>query len=154
LRISGVGLAYPSVGPRGIGIAALWMFALTVYDIRQRRLPNWLTVPGFAVVMLVAISSGRGDGAALGAGALAAVYLLAHAASPAAMGAGDVKLALGLGALTGCFGLEVWSLAAIGAPLLTAAIGVLARLGRAATSVPHGPSMCLASAGAVVLALL
>jgi leader peptidase (prepilin peptidase) / N-methyltransferase len=130
-------------------MASLWMGALTFYDIRQRRLPNWLTLPGFAVIMLVAVSSGRGVGAALGAGVLAAVYLLAHAASPAAMGAGDVKLALGLGALTGCFGVEVWLLAAIGAPLLTAIVGVLAGLGWSATRVPHGPSMCAASAAAL-----
>lgn len=122
-----------------------------MYDIWQRRLPNWLTLPGFTVIMLVAISTGHGAGAMLGAGALAAVYLLAHTASPAGMGAGDVKLALGLGALTGRFGLEVWLLAAIGAPLLTAAIGALARLGWSVTRVPHGPSMCAFSAVALGL---
>jgi leader peptidase (prepilin peptidase) / N-methyltransferase len=143
-----------SVGPAWVAITSLWMGALTVCDIRQYRLPNWLTLPGFAVIMLVAISSGRGAGAAAGAGVLAAVYLLAHAASPAAMGAGDVKLALGLGALTGCFGLEVWLLAAIGAPALTAVIGAVARLGWSAERVPHGPSMCLVSASAVALVLL
>ena len=62
----------------------------------------------------------------LGAAALSVVYLLVHLVSPAAMGAGDVKLALGLGALTGCFGADVWLLAAIGAPVLTVAIGVVA----------------------------
>jgi leader peptidase (prepilin peptidase)/N-methyltransferase len=132
----------------------LWMAALTGYDIRQRRLPNWLTLPGFAVIMLVATGSGHGRAAALGAGLLAAVYLLAHVTAPAGMGAGDVKLALGLGALTGCFGGQVWLLAAIGAPLLTAAIGVLARLGWSTTTVPHGPSMCAASAAALGLAVL
>jgi leader peptidase (prepilin peptidase) / N-methyltransferase len=132
-------------------VASLWMGALTVYDFWQRRLPNWLTLPGFVVIMLVAISSGRGEGAALGAGALAAVYLLTHAASPAGMGAGDVKLALGLGALTGCFGPEVWLLAAIGAPVLTAAVGTLAGFGWSATRVPHGPAMCAVTAAAVGL---
>jgi leader peptidase (prepilin peptidase)/N-methyltransferase len=134
-------------------VALLWMAALTGYDIRQRRLPNWLTLPGFAVIMLVATGSGHGRAAALGAGLLAAVYLLAHVTAPAGMGAGDVKLALGLGALTGCFGGQVWLLAAIVAPLLTAAIGVLARLGWSTTTVPHGPSMCAASAAALGLAL-
>jgi leader peptidase (prepilin peptidase) / N-methyltransferase len=134
--------------------ALLWMGALTAYDIRRRRLPNWLTLPGFAVIMFVAAGSGRGPAAALGAGLLAAVYLLAHVAAPAAMGAGDVKLALGLGALTGCFGGDVWLLAAIGAPLLTAIIGLVARLGWSATTVPHGPSMCLASAAAIDLTQL
>src|ERR1700757_4160965 len=109
--------------------ALLWMGALTAYDIRQRRLPNWLTLPGFAVIMLVAAGSGHSRAAALGAGLLACVYLLAHVAAPAGMGAGDVKLALGLGALTACFGGDVWFLAAVGAPLLTAMIGLAARLG-------------------------
>ena len=74
------------------------------------------------------------------------VYLLVHLLAPAAMGAGDVKLALGMGALTGCFGADVWLLAAIGRRLLTAVVGIVARLGWSATTVPHGPSMCLASA--------
>ncbi|MGB7866786.1 MAG: A24 family peptidase [Mycobacterium sp.] len=137
-----------------IAVALLWMVALTCYDVRQRRLPNRLTLPGFAVIMLVAAGSGHGPAAALGAGLLAVVYLLVHAAAPTALGAGDVKLALGLGALTGCFGGDVWLLAAIGAPLLTAVIGVVARLGWSATSVPHGPSMCVASAAALALAQL
>ena len=67
------------------------------------------------------------------------------------MGAGDVKLALGLGALTGCFGVDVWLLAALAAPLLTAAIGIVARIGWSVKAVAHGPSMCLASAVVLVL---
>jgi leader peptidase (prepilin peptidase)/N-methyltransferase len=134
--------------------ALLWMAALTGYDVRQCRLPNRLTLPGFAAVMLVAAGSGHGPAAALGAAALTSVYLLVHVLAPTAMGAGDVKLALGLGALTGCFGVDVWLLAAIAAPLLTAVVGVVARLGWSATSVPHGPSMCLASAAALGLAVL
>jgi leader peptidase (prepilin peptidase) / N-methyltransferase len=137
-----------------IAVALLWMAALTGYDIRRRRLPNRLTMPGFAVIMLIAACSGHGPAAALGAGLLAVMYLFVHLAAPAAMGAGDVKLALGLGALTGCFGADVWLLAAIGAPLLTAVIGVVARLGWSATTVPHGPSMCAASAAAVGLTAL
>jgi leader peptidase (prepilin peptidase) / N-methyltransferase len=132
--------------------ALLWMVALSCYDIRQRRLPNRLTLPGFAVIMLVAAGAGHGRAAALGAGLLAAVYLLMHCAAPTALGAGDVKLALGLGALTGCFGGDVWLLAAIGAPLLTAVIAGVAWIGWSATSVPHGPSMCAASAAALALA--
>ena len=137
-----------------IAVALLWMAALTGYDVRRRRLPNWLTLPGFAVVMLIATGAGHGPAAALGAAALTTVYLLVHLLAPTAMGAGDVKLALGLGALTGCFGADVWLLAAIAAPLLTAGVGVVARLGWSAKTVPHGPSMCLASAAALGLAVL
>jgi leader peptidase (prepilin peptidase)/N-methyltransferase len=132
----------------------LWMAALTGYDVRQRRLPNRLTLAGFAAMMLVAAGLGHGPAAALGAAALTTVYLLVHLLAPTAMGAGDVKLALGLGALTGCFGADVWLLAAIAAPLLTAVVGIVARLGWSATTVPHGLSMCLASAAALGLAQL
>ena len=55
-----------------------------------------------------------------GAVSLFAIYLALHLIAPAAMGAGDVKLAIGIGALTGAFGIDVWSLAALAAPLLTA----------------------------------
>jgi leader peptidase (prepilin peptidase)/N-methyltransferase len=136
------------------GVAVLWMGVLSAYDVVQRRLPNWLTLPGAGVVLVSAGVAGRGVPALLGAAALAAVYLLVHLGAPAAMGAGDVKLALGLGALTGCFGGDVWLLAAIGAPLLTAVIAVVARLGWSAMSLPHGPSMCAASAAALGLAQL
>lgn len=136
-----------------IGCAAGWMATLSCYDVRQRRLPNWLTIPGFAVVMVVAVGSGHGRAALAGAAALGLVYLLFHLSSPASLGAGDVKLALGLGALTGCFGADVWWIASIGAPLLTAVVAVLARSGWSARTVPHGPSMCVASAGAVALAV-
>ncbi|WP_343572683.1 A24 family peptidase [Mycobacterium sp.] len=137
-----------------IGVALLWMAALMGYDLRQRRLPNWLTIPGFSVIAVVALGFGHGRAALIGAAALAAVYLLAHLLAPAAMGAGDVKLALGLGALTGCFGADVWTLAAIGAPVLTAMAGTVARLGWSARTVPHGPSMCVAGAASVALSQL
>jgi leader peptidase (prepilin peptidase)/N-methyltransferase len=132
-----------------IGLVLVWMAALSHYDIRQRRLPNRLTIPGFAAVTLAAMGTGNGRAALVGAGALAAVYLVAHLLNPAAMGAGDVKLALGIGALTGCFGADAWLLAALGAPLLTVVIGAVARIGWSARTVPHGPSMCAASVAAM-----
>jgi leader peptidase (prepilin peptidase) / N-methyltransferase len=137
----------------GVAIAAAgWLAALSVYDVRERRLPNTLTLPGAAVVLALAAFAGRGGPAVAGAVALAGVYLVVYAAAPAALGGGDVKLALGLGALTGYFGIEVWTLAAIGAPLLTALWAVAAMVRRSARLVPHGPSMCLASAAAAALA--
>ncbi len=135
------------------GVVLLWMGALSCYDIRRRRLPNLLTLPGAAVILLVATLAGRGLPALAGAAALTGTYLLVHLAAPAAMGAGDVKLAIGLGGLAGCFGPEVWFLAALAAPLLTALAGVVG-LVRGMRSVPHGPAMCLATAGAAGLALL
>lgn len=129
-----------------------WLIALSGYDIRQRRLPNWLTLPGAMAVLVFAVSAGNGLAALTGAALLATVYLLVHLVAPAALGAGDVKLAVALGALTGCFGAEVWMLAALAAPLLTSLWALVALVGRGTRTVPHGPSMCLASAAAVALA--
>jgi leader peptidase (prepilin peptidase)/N-methyltransferase len=137
-----------------VGVVLAWLVALCCCDIRARRLPNALTLPGAAVILLAAGFAGRGLPALAGAAALAAVYLLVHLASPAAMGAGDVKLAVGLGGLAGCFGVGVWFLAALVAPLLTALLGLAVRAGTGALTVPHGPSMCLATAVAVSLILV
>ena len=127
-----------------------WLIALSVVDIREHRLPNALTLPGAAVIFVVALWGGRGTAALIGTAALAGGYLLLHLLAPAGMGAGDVKLALGLGGLTGALGVEVWALAALTAPLLTAAWGLLRR----ARVLPHGPSMCLATALAVVTSVI
>jgi leader peptidase (prepilin peptidase) / N-methyltransferase len=142
----------------GAGVAGVcvlvWLAALSVYDVRQRRLPNWLTMPGAAVIFVTAAVHGRGAPAALGALALFAVYAVVHLVSPAAMGAGDVKLAIGIGALTATFGGDVWLLAALAAPLLTAGWAVVAMLRRSGQTVPHGPSMCLAALAATALAVV
>lgn len=136
-----------------IAAVLLWMAALSWYDVRERRLPNPLTLPGALAVLAVAAVAGRWLPALAGAAALGGIYLLVHVSAPSGMGAGDVKLALGLGGLAGCFGVAVWLLAALGAALLTALCGVVATKACGARSVPHGPSMCLATAAAVALAL-
>ena len=142
----------------GAGVAGMcvlvWLTALSVYDIRERRLPNWLTMPGAVAILAMAGAHGRAGPALLGAVALFSAYLGVHLLSPAAMGAGDVKLAIGTGALTGTFGFDVWTLAALGAPLLTAGWAVVARLGRSKKTLPHGPSMCLAAVTATALAVV
>lgn len=48
----------------------------------------------------------------------------------------------------------MWFLAALAAPLMTALWAVGARLRTGTLAVPHGPSMCLATAVAAGLALL
>lgn len=131
-----------------------WFTALSVYDVRQRRLPNALTLPGAFVVLVVAAVAGRGLPALAGAAALALLYLGVHLIAPAGMGAGDVKLAIGVGALTGSFGLDAWALAALTAPLLTAALASVALCRRSGSTVPHGPSMCVAAAVVAAMAVL
>ena len=136
------------------GVCVLvWLVVLSCVDIRDRRLPNCLTIPGAIVILVAAAAAGRGMPAVMGAAALFAVYLVVHLLAPAAMGAGDVKLAIGIGALTGSFGVDVWALAALGAPLITAAWALVAVVRYSKSTVPHGPSMCLAAAAACVLAV-
>lgn len=85
----------------GAGVAVLcWMTALSYFDIRYRRLPNWLTLPAAVVIITVGLW-GRGPSIWAGAAALTALYLAAHLLSPRAMGAGDVKLAVSTGAWRG-----------------------------------------------------
>lgn len=158
-----------------------WAGALSVFDLIWRRLPNALTIGGAVVVLAGAACCGRGVPALLGAMALGGLYLAVHLADPAALGGGDVKLAFALGGLTGALGLPVWILAALGAPLLTAAAGALVlaarlvrrraarallprcsmtlprcsmMLPRCSMMLPHGPSMCVASLAAAALAVV
>ncbi|MGW0175364.1 prepilin peptidase [Rhodococcus sp. NPDC003322] len=130
----------------GFLLLAAWCGWLSVIDLRRRRLPNLLTLPGSVVMFAVAAATGHLRPALVGAALLAGGYLLVHLVAPAAMGGGDVKLAVGLGAVTGVAGARVWLAAAVGALILTAAAGVVLRIGGSrAASLPHGPSMCLAT---------
>ncbi|WP_084522513.1 prepilin peptidase [Nocardia inohanensis] len=103
----------------------VWCAALSCIDIRYRRLPNNLTLPGAVAVLSFAAGAGRLGIAVAGALLLAGPYLLVHLAEPAALGAGDVKLALGLGAATALGGAQCWVWAALGAPLLSGAGGMV-----------------------------
>lgn len=142
------------MGAGAAGVCVLtWFAGLSWYDITRRRLPNWLTVPGAVVILASAAVAGHGAPALVGAASLFAVYLALHVVAPAAMGAGDVKLAMGIGALTGAFGIDVWLLAALGAPLMTAGWAVIVSVRSADRTVPHGPSMCVTAAAASALAV-
>ena len=133
----------------------VWAVCCPLIDIRLRRLPDPLTLGGAAVILLSALLWGRVRPRCWGRGPRRAVPDGASGGSGRTR-RGDVKLALGLGALTGAFGLPVWVLAALGAPALTATAGIAALVCRsgARAGVPHGPSMCAASLTAAALAVL
>lgn len=153
-------------------VLAGWCAVLSHCDIRSRRLPNRLTVPGALSVLVFAAVSGQFEAALRGAVLLALPYLVVHLLWPAALGAGDVKLAVGLGAAAALGGSRTWWWSALAAPLVTAVAGLglllaphaVALLHRAArpraeehvpararapggrcAAVPHGPSMCAAT---------
>jgi len=142
-----------AVGTLAAAALTVWVAALITADVRHRRLPNALTLPGAIAILSWALGVGQAKPAILGALALSGVYLAVHLVDPSGLGAGDVKLAVALGALTGAFGLPVWLIGALGAPQLTAVAGAIAVLRRRGALVPHGPSMCVASLAAVGLAV-
>ncbi len=59
------------MGAGAAGVCVLvWLAALSFYDIRERRLPNWLTMPGAARPLAIAAAYGRAAPAMFGAVAL------------------------------------------------------------------------------------
>lgn len=86
---------------------------LAPIDVRTRRLPDDVLLPGAGVVLILlagaAVVTGspeRGAGSAGGAVAAFGVCLVLHLARPAAFGGGDVKLAGLCGAVLGWVGPE------------------------------------------------
>ncbi|MEU8899770.1 prepilin peptidase [Nocardia sp. NPDC048505] len=132
-------------------VFALWCAVLSGWDLRARRLPNALTGLLALGVLGYALSTAQFGAAVAGALLLAGPYLLVHLLAPAALGAGDVKLAAGLGAAAGLGGAQAWVWAAVAAPVGTALAGVALlcanRIRRPAgeRSLPHGPAMCAAT---------
>ncbi|MGQ4597819.1 prepilin peptidase [Nocardia sp. R6R-6] len=145
------------MSPLAFTALVMWCAALTVFDLRDRRLPNRLTGLGALAVLVYALIAEQFAVVALGAVFLATPYLLVHLAAPAALGAGDVKLAFSLGGATALGGAQAWAWAALGAPMLTACLASVALVARRVRSsdtdgpgstrftVPHGPSMCLST---------
>lgn len=94
------------------------LLAASLYDVRYRRIPNWLTVSGVALGLLINVLIGPPEGGLLfalkGLGVAFFIYLALYAIR--AMGAGDVKLMAAVGALAG---VERW----FGIFLVTALVG-------------------------------
>ncbi|KAA0023696.1 prepilin peptidase [Antrihabitans cavernicola] len=127
----------------------IWCLSLSIVDIAERRLPNVLTVPGALAVVGYGSALGQVRAAVVGGSILAVAYLLLHVMAPHSLGAGDVKLAVGLGAAAALGGPDCWVLAALLAPIGTAAAGVIVLIRRGdegrRAGIAHGPSMCAAT---------
>ena len=125
--------------------------ALVVVDVRTRRVPDVIVVPGLlAVVVLLTAEAVRiGDpsravGVAGGAAAAFAAFLALHVIRPAALGGGDVKLAALVGAPLGWWGPEAVASGLLLAVLLggVAATGVVLSGARRA-EMPFAPWLLL-----------
>ncbi|MFB7739537.1 prepilin peptidase [Streptomyces sp. NPDC056112] len=122
---------------------------LAVVDFRVRRLPDALTLPlaGAALALLgvaalVPGHAGHWPTALYGALALGGGYFVLFLVNPAGMGFGDVKLALGAGAVLGWYGWPVVLLGTFAGFLFGALYGgalvVVRRAGRK-TAIAFGP---------------
>ena len=123
--------------------------AVSAIDLESRRIPNVIVLPA-AACALGAVALLEPDN--LPAAALAAVgaflfFFIPGLVAPRAVGSGDAKLALSVGAMLGGDVLTALFVAAFGAGLV--ALCLVALKGRAAFSVaiPFGPFL---AAGAVV----
>lgn len=122
---------------------------LAVVDFRVQRLPDPLTLP-FAVAALALLGvvafvpehTGEWLTALYGALALGGGYFVLFLINPSGMGFGDVKLALGTGAVLGWYGWSTLMLGTFAGFLLGALYGgalvVVRRAGRK-TAIPFGP---------------
>ncbi|WP_051266370.1 prepilin peptidase [Nakamurella lactea] len=139
----------------------LFGVAVSAVDLRHHRLPDVLTLPGALVTVGVVLITARTATAAgsvpralLAAVVVAAVLAVPALLAPAAMGWGDVKLALALGAATGFVS---WQILLIGVCLgfvlaaVVAVGGIAAGRWTAKSSIAFGPFLV---AGAWLACLL
>jgi leader peptidase (prepilin peptidase) / N-methyltransferase len=139
------------------------LVAVSVTDIRERRIPNRIVFPALAVggVAIVGVSLVEDDPgaivlAAVGAALYFALLLVPHLINPAGMGFGDVKLGLLMGLFLGWLAPDVAGVislvfaAVILGMLLAVIVGLIARAGWHGTF-PLGPALA-AGCVAVVLA--
>ena len=131
------------------------MVALSVIDLRHRRIPNRLVYPAFVIAAAVIIAGDLTGGGldALDAGIGLVAYglglMVVALISPKGMGMGDVKLAGLIGLVLGSIGLDLVAVAAGMGILLGGAGAIVALLSGAGrkSAIPFGPFL---AAGAVI----
>ena len=129
-------------------LTPVWVL-LAAVDLRVRRLPDLLTLPFAAaalallgLVSLVPEHTGNWPNALLGALALAVAYYVLWLINPGGMGFGDVKLAVGAGAVLGWYGWSTVMLGTLAGFFLGALYGwtlVAVRKAGRKTAIPFGP---------------
>lgn len=88
------------LGMMSVTLSAL-MLAAAYFDVRTRRIPNALTLSGFAVAIALRLTAGPGAGIDGLVGVILAFVLCLPFFVLGVLGGGDVKLLMALGAFMG-----------------------------------------------------
>jgi len=132
-----------------LAISGATLAAAAVFDLRERRIPNRLTLPA-AASLLVVWALGGAAAAPIAAGlAVTALLLVLGLLRPDAIGMGDAKLAFVI-----ALGLTDKALLGLASGLLLAALFAAARLAAGSTQrgtgVPLGPFLALGALLALI----
>ena len=129
--------------------------ALSIIDLRTKRLPNAIVYPSLAIAASLILAGDLAGGdlsvasGAIGFLAYGLGLLIVAVIAPKGMGMGDVKLAALIGLVLGSLGLEYVAVAA-GVGILLGGVGAIVALALGAsrkTALPFGPFL---AGGAVV----
>ncbi len=144
--------AYLAVGALGV--------AMSYVDLRDHRLPDWLTLPalGVAGVGLAVAAAATDQWAWFGRAWLAAAacfvfYLILALLRPADLGLGDVKLAAVVGLLLGWAGWQTVTMGVFSGFMVGGVVAIVLLTTRQAgrhSSIPFGPPMLLGALIALV----
>lgn len=158
-RISAVGIATAALlatgrelVPLASGVAVAALVPAALVDRHERRLPDRIVVVAATAFVVLAVASGSSErpvdagSVALGVAVFAGPMLGLHLVSPAAMGFGDVKTTVVLGAALGAVHWQLPLTAIAVATGLTAMVGIATR----ARTIAFGPGLI----GAATLALV
>lgn len=154
-----IGVGAFGAGTVGVGVAVWVALSIATFaawvDLQSSRIPDELV----ALALLPSVGSAgaalvTGGGATRlvavvsGIGILALPLLVIHLVSPSAMGFGDVKLAVAVGAAIGLVDPALGLIALCVASALTAAVGVATRR----RALPFGPGLVIGAVAALALA--
>lgn len=133
------------------------LFLILLVDIRERRILNALALPGTLVALLAGLADGRDSFLAALSGAVVgflffyALYRVGRKFyGPSALGFGDVKLAMLLGAILGIQ--QVLIVLSLGMLLagLAALVLLLTKRGGVQSSLPYGAFLAFAGIMALI----
>lgn len=144
----------PLFQPAVAGMMLVPAAAAAASDWRTRRVPNSFVaialLPAMVAVLLVDDRIPLLARVASGVAVMAVPLLVVHLVTPAAMGFGDVKLAVALGAGLGLLEPKLAVLALAVASGLT----LLAAAGRRRSAMPFAPGLVIGAAAALALGAL